>query len=132
MFIFQKKSWLGEFTLWEQQKIAKVQALSDDEVLRGLEDIMLGRNYSWHNIACRLQVRLNAGLLQLESFEPGNILYEWNVLCDEKIEWQRRGCPSFKSFKFNRASLTNLLIIPTQAGLGFEGKLSTHTYFETL
>lgn len=65
---------------------------------------------------------MNQKQLELEHFEPGNILYEWNVLCDEKIHWHLYRCPSFQSFEFNKTCLINLKIIPTQAGLGIEGE----------
>ncbi len=100
----------------------RIQKLSDREVLTELRDIMKGRNYSWLSISGQLQDRLDRSLLKIEHFESGNIPYEWNVLCDERISWKLHGQPSFRSFRFNRACLVNLRIIPTQAGLGEEVK----------
>jgi hypothetical protein len=126
-----QKSTIGNLTLWEKQEVDRIGKLSDRQVLRELKDIMRGRNYSWVSISRRLQDRLNKKLLDIEHFEPGNIPYEWNVLCDEKVFWTLRGRPSFKSFRFNRACLVNLKIIPTQAGFGPEGGYipSLHQYY---
>ncbi|KAH8787544.1 hypothetical protein F5882DRAFT_293403 [Hyaloscypha sp. PMI_1271] len=116
-----RKSTIGNLTLWEKQQVSRIEKLSDREVLRELRDIMSGWNYSWLSISRRLQERLDTSLLKIEHFESGNIAYEWNVLCDERISWKLHRSPSFKNFRFNRACLTNLIIIPTQAGLGVEG-----------
>jgi hypothetical protein len=117
-----QQSTIGNLTLWEKQEVARIKKLSDKEVLSELSDIMRGRNYSWASISHQLQDRINRNQLNIEHFEPGNIPYEWNVLCDEKVSWSLNGRPSFKSFRFNRTCLANLKIIPTQAGLGPEGK----------
>ena len=114
-------SMLGNFTQREKQEIARVLALTDRQVRWELRDIMRGVGYSWYTISQKLQAKEYMKRLEIEHFEPGNILYEWNVLCDEKIHWQIHGCPSFKSFRFNRDCLVKLKIIPTQAGLGPEG-----------
>ncbi|TVY90202.1 hypothetical protein LAWI1_G005248 [Lachnellula willkommii] len=117
-----RHSSISNLTLWEKEQVARIVSLSDSQVMQELHAIMRGQDYSWSNISRRLQDQMNAGYLELDHFNPGNILYEWNVLCDEKITWQLHGCPSFKSFKFNRACLINLKIIPTQAGLGIKGR----------
>lgn len=116
-------------TLWEKQQIEWVNSLSGEQVLRELSDIMFGHNYSWYTISQRLQTRFNNKMLYLEHFEPGNMLYEWNVLCDERVSWRRHNQPSFKSSKFDRACLINLKIIPSQAGLGLEGRLISQTRY---
>ncbi len=116
-----RKSDLGNFTLWEKQQMSRIAKLSDRSVLRELRSIMNGEIYSWGRISQLLKHRFDEKLLVLEHFEPGNILYEWNVLCDEKRHWSHHKRPSFKSLKFNRDSLIKLKIIPTQAGLGIEG-----------
>jgi hypothetical protein len=121
MFL-QQKSTIGDYSMWEKQEMGRIIELSDQQVMRELKEIMRGRDYSWHTISQRLQKRLRYNDLEIEHFEPGNILYEWNVLCDERLSWLRYSRPSFRNFKFNRACLTNLKIIPTQAGLGTEGK----------
>lgn len=51
--------------------------------------------------------------LEIEHLQTGNILYEWNVLCDEKLSWFCYDRASFENLKFNSACLTNLKIIPT-------------------
>ncbi|KAE8440352.1 hypothetical protein EG329_008453 [Mollisiaceae sp. DMI_Dod_QoI] len=112
------KSTLGKFTIWEKQHINEVKRLLDQQVLRELQDIMRGRNYSWQRISARLQKRVDRGTLIVKHLELGNIPYKWDVLCDKKISWERNGRPSFINYSFNRACLINLKIIPTQAGLG--------------
>ena len=118
----QQKSTIGNYSMWEKQEMGRINSLSDKQVMRELKEIMHGRSYSWHTISQRLRKRFEYNGLEIEHFESGNILYEWNVLCDVKLSWLRYGGPSFRNFKFNRACLTNLKIIPTQAGLGAEGK----------
>lgn len=112
---------LRNYTLGEKQEIARVNALTDRQVRQELKDIMRGIGYSWYAISQRLQGRVYLNRLKIEHFEPGNILYEWNVLCDEKISWQLHGRPSFRSFRFNRDCLIKLKVIPPQAGLGPDG-----------
>jgi hypothetical protein len=120
------RSKLGNFTLWEKEEIKRIEALSDQAVLRELRKIISGQYYSWRRISQLLKLRFYRNLLYIEHFESGNILYEWNVLCDEKTHWLRHGCPSFKNFRFNRDCLTKLKIIPSQAGLGIEGELMSN------
>jgi hypothetical protein len=113
-------STLGNYTLGEKREIARVNALTDRQVRWELTVIMRGIGYSWYTISQRLQAGVCLNRLDMEHFEPGNIPYEWNVLCDEKVSWQLRGRPSFRSFRFNRDCLTRLKIIPSQAGLGLD------------
>jgi hypothetical protein len=115
---------------WETLQKTRINSLSDRAVLEELRDIMAGRGYSWYGIARGLQRRYRKGLISLEHFDPGNVLYEWNVLCDEKISWERRKCPSFLSFRFNRACLFNLKMIPVAAGLGHKGTLFQDYFLE--
>ena len=107
---------------WEIYQASRINLLSDQQVFEELKDVMTGHRYSWYAIAHTLQLRYCCKSLRLDHFQPGNILYEWNVLCDEKLSWKYIGYPSFMSFKFNRACLLNLKIIPIRVGLGFEGK----------
>jgi len=107
---------------WERSQLNWIATLSDSEVLIALQNVMEGHGYSWHTIAKQLQTRVNNRSLQLEHFEPGNIPYEWNVLCDEKTSWTRNKKPSFLNLGFNRACLFNLRTIPTRA-FGKRGKL---------
>jgi hypothetical protein len=99
----------------------RISGLSDAEVYLELSSKMRGESFSWSIISQCLRAQFRSKKLRLEHFEPGNILYEWNVLCDEKLHWQRLERPSFMSFKFNRDCLVKLKIIPTQAGLGMNG-----------
>jgi len=124
---FNLPSTLSNLTLWGKWESARIGSLSDQDVLKELKSIMNGHNYSWYTISQRLKRRLAQNLLTLEHFESGNIPYEWNVLCDERLSWQRQGRPSFVSFGFNRACLINLKLIPTLSGLGYEGLYSILT-----
>ena len=120
---FKQHSMLGNYSRQERNEIARVSALTDRQILRELGEIMKGNGYSWRSISQRLRAKAHWKLLEIEHFEPGNILYEWNVLCDEKLSWQLHGCPSFRSFRFNRDCLIKLKVIPTQA-CGPSGKFS--------
>ncbi|TVY12782.1 hypothetical protein LARI1_G008556 [Lachnellula arida] len=111
----------NRYSFWERNEIRRIETLSNHQVWIELRDIMYGYDYSWYMIAQYLQTRLDAGVLKLDHFESGNILYEWNVLCDEKITWKLFGRPSFSNYSFNKACLINLKTIPTQAGLGYQG-----------
>lgn len=106
----------------EIREVSRINLLSDQQVLEELKDVMTGQKYSWYAIAYGLRALYTRRCLRLEHFEPGNLLYEWNVLCDEKLAWQYHGCLSFISVKLNRACLINLKTIPNRAGLGFGGK----------
>ena len=82
---------------------------------------MRGHGYSWGKISQHLLDEFCTHNLQLLHFEAGNILYEWVVLCDERVSWQQHGGPSFQNFDFNRDCLINLTMLPTQAGMGQKG-----------
>ncbi|KAF7870328.1 hypothetical protein EAF04_004074 [Stromatinia cepivora] len=107
---------------WETLQKTRINSLSDREVLEELRDIMAGRGYSWYGIARGLHRRYRKGLVSLEHFDPGNVLYKWNVLYNEKVSWERRKCPSFLSFRFNCTYLFNLKMIPIATGPGQKGK----------
>ena len=114
--------------MWEKWQAKRVEALSDDSVRKELRYIMHEINYSWHSISHHLQREVDLGMLQIGHFEPDNLIYEWNVLCDEKQCWKNSGRPSFLSFRFNRDCLIKLKTIPVRAGLGIEGTFS-NSYF---
>ncbi|KFZ13521.1 hypothetical protein V501_03677 [Pseudogymnoascus sp. VKM F-4519 (FW-2642)] len=67
-----------------------------------------------------MQDQLDNGALEFTA-EDGDVLFEWNNLCDEKRNWEREGRFSLSCADFNRDCLINLKIIPTKAGLGFKG-----------
>lgn len=117
------KSCIENLTAWETKQITRVASLTDEEILGELEAIMQGQNYPWLSVSQRLQSQLDNNTIKLEHFETDNIVYEWNVLCDERLSWNSHGGPSFRSFRFNRACLANLVILPTQTGLAAAGKL---------
>ncbi|CZR55697.1 uncharacterized protein PAC_05585 [Phialocephala subalpina] len=129
--LFPSKSFMIDVTFWENYQKARIQQLSDHQVLCEIERIMNGRDYSWCTIAQRLRTKWRQQLLRLDHFEPGNVLYEWNVLCDEKVSWRRHCRPSFVSFKFNRDTLFKLRVIPSRAGLGIDGRKLATTNVDT-
>jgi len=126
--IYQDRTSSTFSAIWEQWQLLRISALSDDQVRIELGEIMRGINYSWQTISQQLRLKFNSGVLQLENFQGGNTLYEWNVLCDEKVYWEYHGQPSFQSFRFNRDCLLKLKTIPTHVGLGKEGRFSCRTY----
>ncbi|KAH6666159.1 hypothetical protein B0J14DRAFT_491608 [Halenospora varia] len=109
---------------WSKQTVLRIEALSEPQVLSELQGVMEGRTYSWHSINELLQGRLDQGDLEFMPVD-GDVLFEWNNLCDEKREWERKGRLSHNCAEFNRDCLINLMILPFQAGLGLESKLST-------
>lgn len=110
-------STLEDFAL---QEVLRIEALLDNQVLTELQDIMEGRNYSWHTISRFLQAQLDKDALEF-TLEHGDVIFEWNNLCDEKREWEQKGRLSVGIAEFNRDCLINLKIIPIKGGLGFEG-----------
>jgi hypothetical protein len=52
-------------------------------------------------------------ILRKQHFETDNIVYEWNLLCDERLSRNSHRGLSFRSFRFNKACLVNLVIVPT-------------------
>ncbi|KAH8674435.1 hypothetical protein BGZ60DRAFT_404018 [Tricladium varicosporioides] len=104
---------------WSKQTVLRIEALSEQQVLSELQGVIEGRTYSWHSISKLLQSRLDEGDLEFVPAD-GNILFEWNNLCYEKQEWERKGRLSQECAEFNRDCLINLMILPFQAGLGFE------------
>ncbi len=106
--------------LWPRREVLRIQALSDKQVLTELQEIMEGRNYSWHKISQLLQAQLDKGALEF-TLEDGDVIFEWNNLCHEKREWERNRRFSVSCAEFKKDCLINLKIIPIQGGLGFEG-----------
>jgi len=123
--VMNSDSALREFTRWPKREVLRIEALPDQDVISELESIMDGRNYSWHSINEQMQAQLDKRALEFTA-EDGDVLFEWNNLCHEKRNWEQegRGRFSLSCAEFNRDCLINLKIIPTKAGLGFEGKQS--------
>jgi len=66
-----------------------------------------------------MQAQVDEGVLEF-TLQDGDVVFEWNSLCDEKREWERNGRLSVRNCaEFNRHCLINLKIIPSQ-GLGLE------------
>jgi hypothetical protein len=114
---------LSDHGLWAKREVLRIEALSKQQVLRELQGIMEGRNYSWNYISELLQARFDEGSLEF-SLKDGTILREWNNLCAEKRAWEKKGHLSTNDAEFNMDCLINLKILPVQAGLGIEGRLA--------
>jgi predicted RNA-binding protein YlxR (DUF448 family) len=112
---------LNDFALWPNREVLRIEALSDIQVLAELQDIMEGRGYSWHKINQLLQAELDKDALEY-TLKDGDVIFEWNNLCDERRQWEKKGSHSVQCAEFNRDCLINLKIIPIQGGLGVEGK----------
>ncbi|CZT53509.1 uncharacterized protein RSE6_15124 [Rhynchosporium secalis] len=104
---------------WAQRKVLWVENLSKLQVFLELRGIMEGHSYSWHCINEFLQARFDEGSLEISPVD-GDILFEWNNLCDEKRTWEKTGHLSINDAGFNMDCLINLMILPFQAGLGNE------------
>jgi len=111
---------------WPKQAVLWIESLSEQQILLELQRVMDGWNYSWHSINELLQGRLDQGDLEF-TLVDGDVLFEWNNLCDEKRGWERKGRLSDNCAEFNRDCLINLMILPFQGGLGLEGKFSTRS-----
>ena len=116
--------WCDNPQSWSKQAVVRIEAMSDDQVLLELQEVMEGQNYSWHSINELLQDRLEKGDIEY-TLVGGDVVFEWNNLCDEKRAWGKNGVLSHESPEFNRDCLINLMILPFQGGLGFECKLPT-------
>lgn len=115
------ESALTGFTLWPKEEVSRIEALSNQEVLSELERIMDGRNYSWHKINELMTTQLCKGALEF-TFQNGDVIFEWNNLCDEKRNWEQKRRLSSSSTEFNIDCLINLKILPAKAGFASEGK----------
>jgi hypothetical protein len=82
---------------------------------------MVGHGYSWHTINKLLQDRLDDNRLEF-TLKDGDVIFEWNNLCEEKRLWDKTGRLSVRSAEFNRDFLINLKILPARGGLENEGK----------
>ena len=114
---------LADLSIWPKREVLRIEELPDQQVLSELQKVMEGYNYSWHSINMLLQDQLDKGHLEF-TLVDGDVLFEWNNLCDKEREWERKGRLSNDSADFNRDCLINLMILPFQVGLGHKGKLS--------
>ncbi|KAH7309381.1 hypothetical protein BKA65DRAFT_469477 [Rhexocercosporidium sp. MPI-PUGE-AT-0058] len=110
---------LHDLERWAERQVLRVENLSKQQVLLELHGIMEGHSYSWHCINEFLQARFDEGSLECSPVD-GDVLFEWNNLCDEKRTWERKGRLSVNNSGFNMDCLINLMILPVQAGLGNE------------
>ncbi|TVY17570.1 hypothetical protein LARI1_G004942 [Lachnellula arida] len=118
--LISRDSVLNDFALWPNQEVLRIETLSDKLVVAELQAIMEGYGYSWHKINQLLQAELDKEALEF-TLEDGDVIFEWNNLCDEKRQWERKRTHSVQSVGFKRDCLINLKIIPFKAGLGIEG-----------
>ena len=111
---------LHDLQLWAKQQVLQIEDLSKQQVLFEVQGIMEGHNYSWHCINEFIQARYDEGSLEFTSVD-GDVLFEWNNLCDEKRVWEKTGRLSVNNAEFYMDCLINLKILPVQGGLGMEG-----------
>ncbi len=114
---------LADISFWTKQEVLRIEALSERQVFLELEGVMEGRDYSWHTINELLQLEVDQGRLECTQIN-GDVIFEWNNLCKEKREWEKKGRLSHNCARFNEDCLINLKILPFQAGLDVEGKSS--------
>ena len=103
------------------QEVLRIETLVDEEVLAELQDIMGGNNYSWCMINDLLQAQRDNNALEF-TLDDGDVIFEWNNLCDEKKQWERHGFLSIIDSEFDRDCLINLKVIPFKGGIVDEGK----------
>lgn len=103
------------------QEVRRIEALSNEEVRLEFEAIIKGHGYSWHSINALMQNQLNEGALEFTGID-GDVIFEWNNLCDEKRHQEQNGCYLITCDEFYRDCLINLKIMPTKARFGLEGK----------
>jgi hypothetical protein len=110
--------------VWAYQEIARVNALSNEELITELHHAMDGDNYSWQSINQRMR-----------ELEIDYDLYDtWNIICKKKRDWEKtaeqdRPCSAGdKLAKLSEADLCkhrvvliNMKVIPIFAGLWAEG-----------
>ena len=109
-------TYCNDVFLWPEWEVLRVDALSDREVLTELHGIMDGRNYSWHSINQLLQKQLDNDSLEF-TLHDGDVVFEWNNLCNQKKLWERTKLLSNNCADFNRDCLINLKIMPFKGGL---------------
>ena len=104
------------------QEVLRIESLLDEEVLAELQDIMGGKSYSWYTINDLLQAQRDNNALEF-TLDDGDVIFEWNNLCDEKKQWEKHECLSIIDSDFNRDCLINLKVIPFKGGIVDEGKV---------
>lgn len=75
--VLQPDDALSDLAFSPRRELLRIEALSDNQVLSELHEIMDGRNYSWHGINELLQVQLDKGVLEF-TLADGDVLFEWN------------------------------------------------------
>jgi hypothetical protein len=112
--------------VWAYQEIARINALSNEELITELHRAMDGDSYSWQSINQRMgELEIDYGLYDT-----------WNIICKKKRDWQRRAeqdqpfsagdklaKPPEADLCQHRAVLINMKVIPIFAGLWAEGKV---------
>ncbi|KAH6699894.1 hypothetical protein BKA61DRAFT_496159, partial [Leptodontidium sp. MPI-SDFR-AT-0119] len=106
---------------WAVRQVLRVENLLKQQVLLELHGIMEGHSYSWHCINELLQAQFDEGSLKCSPVD-GDVLFEWNNLCDEKRTWEKKGRLLVNDVGFNINYLINLMILLVQVGLSNEGK----------
>jgi hypothetical protein len=69
----------AHFSPWQKREISRIESLSDDEVLKEVQNIMNGQNYSWFSLDKHLR-----------AIEISGVLYsEWAILWEAKRSWDK-------------------------------------------
>ena len=79
---------LHDLQLWAKQQVLRIEDLLKQQVLFKVQGIIEGHNYSWHCINEFIQARFDEGSLEF-TLVDGDVLFEWNNLCDEKRLWEK-------------------------------------------
>jgi hypothetical protein len=129
-----------QLTEWARREVARIEALSEEELIIEVTNAMMGSDYSWRSINTRMQ-RLDAN---------STVYLDWSSLWSLKKKWE--SIPSvtcgrqskttttvqsvgshnkIRSTEDFRVLLVNLKLITARAGLGGEG-ISDSDYYRTL
>jgi hypothetical protein len=58
----------------------------------------------------------------------GDVIFEWNNLCDDRKHWENNSCLSINCDDFNRDCLIDLKIIPFKGGLAHDSNNPRWTF----
>lgn len=115
-----------QLTEWAHREVARIEALSDEELVIEVTNVMNGDIYSWKSIQTRMQ--------QLDA-NPA-LRLEWSSLWNLKKKWERfdsvtqqngvvpttETVQSLRNPQALRVLLVKPKLITSRAGLGKEGR----------
>jgi hypothetical protein len=122
---------------WGRREVARIEALSEEELIIEVTNVMNGDNYSWRSIKTKMQ-RLDAN---------STLYLDWSSLWNLKQKWENippitRGRQSkttatiqsngsrskIRNTQEIRVLLVKLKLITTRAGVGEEGILNSDSF----